>query len=85
MGQARTRPCNTSIRGLLKDERCAEAVLKLLRSTRVGMVMSREGALDKRSLCRVQYIGLFPPFSRLWRTPMDLRDLRSFYFSPALT
>ena len=39
--QARARPSNTSIRGLLSDDRCTEAVLAFLGETGVGEVKER--------------------------------------------
>ena len=41
--QARARPSNTSIRDLLLDGRCKEAVLVFLEATRVGEV--KEGVI----------------------------------------
>ena len=43
--QARARPSNTSIRDLLSDYRCTEAVLVFLEATRVGEV--KEGVIYK--------------------------------------
>ena len=41
--QARERPSNTSVRDLLSDDQCKEAVLAFTEGTRVGEV--KEGAI----------------------------------------